>query len=72
MYFPTLDSDTGNLVDLRMTPMRIRKLQLVRPSTADREWLQNRLASVSRHFGCDVEPADDGTLMLQRLVPSRA
>lgn len=72
MYFPTLDSDTGNLVELRMTPMRIRKLQLVRPSTADREWLRNRLASVSRRFGCDVELADDGTLMLQRLVPSRA
>jgi poly-gamma-glutamate synthesis protein (capsule biosynthesis protein) len=72
MYFPTLDFDTGALVDLRMTPLRIRKLQLVRPSTAEREWLRNRLASVSTHFGCDVELADDGVLMLQRLVPSRA
>jgi poly-gamma-glutamate capsule biosynthesis protein CapA/YwtB (metallophosphatase superfamily) len=73
MYFPRLDSDTGELVDLWMAPLQIRKMQLIRPSAADREWLRERLANVSRNFGCDVTTvADDGTLEVQWLVLSRS
>jgi poly-gamma-glutamate capsule biosynthesis protein CapA/YwtB (metallophosphatase superfamily) len=73
MYFPRLDSDTGELVDLWMAPLQIRKMQLIRPSAADREWLRERLANVLRNFGCDVTTvADDGTLEVQRLVLSRS
>jgi poly-gamma-glutamate capsule biosynthesis protein CapA/YwtB (metallophosphatase superfamily) len=72
MYFPSIDPDTGELLSLHMTPLQIRRMQLVRPSAADREWLQDRLAAVSRDFGCDVELAGDGTLMVHGVVPSRA
>lgn len=66
MYFPHLDSNTGELIGLRMTPLKIRKMQLIRPSAADRDWLQERLANVSRNFGCDVTMAPDDTLEVQR------
>jgi len=73
MYFPHLDAGTGKLVDLRMTPLQIRKMQLIRPSARDRDWLRERLANVSRNFGCDVTTAaDDSTLEVQRLVRSRS
>ena len=71
MYFPQLDSDTGELVRLQMTPMQIRKMQLVRPPAQEREWLRSRLANVSRDFGCDVVPAADDTLEVHALAPPR-
>jgi poly-gamma-glutamate capsule biosynthesis protein CapA/YwtB (metallophosphatase superfamily) len=55
MYFPRLDPDTGQLLTLQMTPLQIRKMQLVRLSQADREWLQQRLSTVSKQFGCDSD-----------------
>jgi poly-gamma-glutamate capsule biosynthesis protein CapA/YwtB (metallophosphatase superfamily) len=67
MYFPRLDPDTGAFVALQMTPLQIRKMRLVRPSAQDRGWLRERLANVSRSFGCDVTIApDDTTLEIQR------
>jgi poly-gamma-glutamate synthesis protein (capsule biosynthesis protein) len=72
MYFPTVDSTTGELLALRMTPLRIQKMQLVRASAAESEWLRERLARMSRDFGCDAEPGRDGTLMWHRRVASRA
>src|SRR6266508_2201679 len=60
MYFPTLDSETGELVALHMTPMQIRKMQLVRTSAADCEWVRETLARVSKAFGSDVETTRDG------------
>jgi poly-gamma-glutamate capsule biosynthesis protein CapA/YwtB (metallophosphatase superfamily) len=72
MYFPRVDPDTGELVALHMMPLQIRRMQLVRPSARDVEWLRQRLADVSRGFGCDVAYAadDEHTLIVQPLVPS--
>jgi len=73
MYFPHIDPGTGELVDLRMTPLQIRNMQLIRPPVRDRDWLRERLANVSRNFGCDVTIAsDDSALEVQRLMPSRS
>jgi poly-gamma-glutamate synthesis protein (capsule biosynthesis protein) len=41
MYFPTLDA--GELVALRMVPLRIRKLRLERAAGADAAWLKGTL-----------------------------
>ena len=72
MYFPRIDSATGELVTLHMTPLQIRRMQVVRPSTDDREWLRERLANVSRNFGCDLTASPDGTTFEgQPLVPFR-
>jgi poly-gamma-glutamate synthesis protein (capsule biosynthesis protein) len=54
MYFPTVDADTGDLLDLRMTPMRVRRFQLVRASRADAEWLRDALTRASERFGARV------------------
>ncbi len=67
-YFPRIDADTGKLVTLYMTPLQVRKMQLVRPSERDRDWLQERLASVFKEFGCDVVRGTDNTLIVQPLM----
>lgn len=66
MYFPRIDPGTGALVALQLTPLRIRKMQLVRPSAADCEWLRHRLAEVSRDFGSDVTCAADERTFIVR------
>ena len=39
MYFPTLDADTGELVELTMRPTQMQRLRLRFASTTDGEWL---------------------------------
>jgi poly-gamma-glutamate synthesis protein (capsule biosynthesis protein) len=51
MYFATVDVDTGELLALRMTPMRMRRLQSTRASVADAEWLGATLTRTSARFG---------------------
>lgn len=65
MYFPSVESGTGELVGLRMTPMRIRKMRLNRVPTADAEWLRDRLTRISEAFGSRIEMAADGSLFLR-------
>jgi poly-gamma-glutamate capsule biosynthesis protein CapA/YwtB (metallophosphatase superfamily) len=73
MYFPRLHSHTGELIELQMTPLQIRRMQLVRSSVPDRDWLRQRLVDVSKDFGCDVVfGADKATLEVRRLSPSPA
>ena len=55
MYVPDLDPETGELVDLHLTPLQIRRMQLVHPSVEDRDWLRERLAIMSRDFSGDVQ-----------------
>ncbi len=50
MYFPTVDRSTGQLVDLRLTPMQIRKFTLHRASRDDAEWLRDTINRESRDF----------------------
>jgi poly-gamma-glutamate capsule biosynthesis protein CapA/YwtB (metallophosphatase superfamily) len=65
LYFPVLEATTGRLVRLRMVPMRIRKMQLTRPSAAETAWLHDRLTAIVEPFGSGVEPAADGALLLR-------
>jgi poly-gamma-glutamate capsule biosynthesis protein CapA/YwtB (metallophosphatase superfamily) len=60
MYFPRISPGSGELVALHVAPLQIRRMQLVRPSNGDVEWLRRRLADVSRDFGCDVAHAAAG------------
>jgi poly-gamma-glutamate capsule biosynthesis protein CapA/YwtB (metallophosphatase superfamily) len=71
MYFPRLNPDTGALIELHMTPLQIRRMQLVRPSAGDRDWLRQRLTDVSKDFGCEVAfAARETTLEVRRRIPS--
>lgn len=65
MYFPRLDPATGRLVALVMTPMRLRRLQLVRASSDESRWLRDRLADASHGFGCDFDLTEEGRLGLR-------
>ena len=51
MYFATLRRPTGELAELRMVPMRARKMRLSHASGPDRRWLAATLDRISRPFG---------------------
>lgn len=55
MYFPELDTYTGDLVKLEMVPMQIRKLSLHRASKKDAAWLQEILNRESRKFRVGID-----------------
>jgi poly-gamma-glutamate synthesis protein (capsule biosynthesis protein) len=65
MYFAALDRVSGELVQLRMVPMRIRKLSLHRPTPVDARWLENTIVRISAPFGSAIERAADGALLLR-------
>jgi poly-gamma-glutamate capsule biosynthesis protein CapA/YwtB (metallophosphatase superfamily) len=64
MYFATL-AVSGDLVELRMTPMQIRQMRLNRAAPRDAEWLADTLTRISVDFGSWVEGGDNGTLLLR-------
>lgn len=64
MYFPEL-GPSGALGRLRMVPLQIRKLRLVRASSVDARWLAATLDGVSRPFGASVALGADGSLALR-------
>jgi poly-gamma-glutamate synthesis protein (capsule biosynthesis protein) len=63
MYFAVVES--SGLVRLRMTPMRIQRMRLNRAAPAEAAWLRARLSEISAPFGCRVESAADGSLVLR-------
>jgi poly-gamma-glutamate synthesis protein (capsule biosynthesis protein) len=63
MYFATVESATGALVALRMTPMRINRFRLNRADPADVEWLRKTLERISAPFGSRVDLDDQGHLV---------
>jgi poly-gamma-glutamate synthesis protein (capsule biosynthesis protein) len=65
MYFPRLDCATGRLLDLTMTPTRIRRLRVNRASKAEVAWLAEVLDREGALLGTRVEIRNDGRLYLQ-------
>lgn len=65
MYFPSFASGTGELLELRMIAMQIRKMRLSRASQRDVRWLRDVLDQVSRPFGSRIAIESDQTLRLQ-------
>lgn len=54
LYFASIDRRTGCLTELRMTPMRMRRMRLEHAPGDDAEWLRVRLEQMSRQFGTAV------------------
>lgn len=54
MYFPTLDVGTGELIQLTMTPLRIRRFRLAYPTQQNRVWMRDALDRECRGFGHTV------------------
>ena len=58
MYFAAVDPHGGDPVRLRMTPMRIRKIQLNRTQADEAEWLRDTITAASRAAERPVVPPD--------------
>ncbi|MEE9307665.1 MAG: CapA family protein, partial [Spirochaetia bacterium] len=65
MYFPRLSPTTGQLIDLQMTPLQIKRFRLQRTSRMDARWLRDTLNRYSGQFGSQVELNEDDRLYLQ-------
>jgi len=62
MYFAEVDARSGALRALDMTPLKIQRLRLARPSAGDVEWLWETLDHESAPFGVRVAQSGDGRL----------
>lgn len=51
MYFLTLDTRSGRLLRLQMTPMQIRRFRLQKPSQQDQQWLMQTMERECRYLG---------------------
>lgn len=65
MYFITMDPSTGTLVRFVMTPLRIKRFRLNRVSSADAQWLRDRLGREGERLGTQVELNADRSLTLR-------
>ena len=65
LYLPTVDPRNGELLMLRMTPMRLRWMRLNRASAEEADWLQHTVHRISAPFGTAVDLASDGALVLR-------
>ena len=66
MYFATVDSATGKLVALQMTPTQIRRFKVNRASGTDALWLKDTLNREGAKFGTQVKLNKDNRLILHR------
>jgi poly-gamma-glutamate capsule biosynthesis protein CapA/YwtB (metallophosphatase superfamily) len=62
MYFAHIEAASGDLLRLRLFPLRMRRMRLERASAADAEWLAQRLDRESAPFGVRVLRHEDGAL----------
>lgn len=64
LYFAVVDPASGKLIDLRMAPLRSRRMRLCRTTPGDTEWLRATLDEAGRDFGVRVRRGPDGMLAL--------
>lgn len=62
MYFLEFDPRHLHFRKMELVPLQVRNFRLHHASTADREWLYNRLADVSSDFHTGFTLADDNTI----------
>jgi len=65
MYFPTLDSVSGELVELQMTAMQMRRFRACRASAADARWLCETLEREGSRLGTGARLSEDGRIELR-------
>ena len=65
LYFVTMDQDDGRFHDVRITPMRSRRMRLERATVEDSRWVQDVLGRISRAYGSRVEGNPDNTLTVR-------
>jgi len=65
MYFATVDPSTGKLLELQMTPTKIRQFKVILASNVDMRWLKDTLNKEGKPFGTEVKVVEDNRLTLQ-------
>lgn len=65
MYFVSVDPSTGELVNLQMIPMQIKRFKANRVSRADAIWLRDILNREGKKSGTHVKLSSNNTLILQ-------
>ncbi len=58
MYLADVDSQSGQLLQLRLVPMRLKHMQVRRAEGSDRDWLFKNMRRESQRFG-NVELESD-------------
>jgi poly-gamma-glutamate capsule biosynthesis protein CapA/YwtB (metallophosphatase superfamily) len=69
LYLASMVRATGELVALRMIPMRARRMQLRHASSADVDWLGGELERTSQPFGVPIDREPDGALTVRHRPP---
>jgi poly-gamma-glutamate synthesis protein (capsule biosynthesis protein) len=64
MYFATLGATTGELLQLQMTPTRIRRLQLTHASRDEARWMRATLDREGKRLGTSVDLDEHDRLRL--------
>lgn len=59
MYLVTIDSCTGNLLGLKMTPFQIKRFRLQRASDEDALWLRETLSREGKQADTDMHAGSD-------------
>jgi len=67
LYLTQTDSVSGQLVSLRMIPLRVRRIRLERASQIDAEWLRKTIEHTSRRFGTRIAARSDDLLEVASL-----
>ena len=62
LYFVPMDTRTRELRELRLVPMRSRRMRLERATREDAAWLHRVLNDASSSFGTTIGAASDGTM----------
>ncbi len=62
LYFASVEPSSGHLTELRMIPMRMRRMRLEPAPAVDAEWLRATVERASSPFGTRVQAVSDGAL----------
>jgi poly-gamma-glutamate synthesis protein (capsule biosynthesis protein) len=65
LYFVTVNPDNGRFHDVRIVPMRSRRMRLERATAEESRWVGDVLGRISRAYGSHVERNPDGTLTVR-------
>ena len=65
LYFVTVDPDDGRFHDVRIAPMRSRRMRLERATVEDSQWVRDVLGRISRAYGSRVDRNPDNSLTVR-------
>lgn len=72
MFFPEVDCETGDLVQLTMTPTCTRRFQVNRADQGAARWLGAALSRECHPFGTSLALLSDDRLALERTQAVKA